>query len=154
MTVGGLTAAKDRLRHYSRLINKHFADQCVFPLSSFSSSSSSSMKMSNNDNNDRNINNSNSNTYDGIVIDVRNDCDNDRNNDNITRSISGNNCVSQGHDLSQTEQSLRAEHSSVSPKESSLSLIPGTIRLSKKNGTSGIFIAKFRKKSKLLYSDI
>ena len=143
ISVGGITAGMEKLRLYSRLLNKYFADQLTFPtaLSQTPSQSRStslfpSASSSTSYHEEMKITDS---TYSS-----RKYCENHENHerdDDINKMV-------EEDIVSQLECSMAEEHSAAPVMKRSLTLIPGTIRLSKENGTSGIFIAKFRKKAK------
>ena len=154
ISVGGITAGMEKLRLYSRLLNKYFADQLTFPtalsqtpsqsrsMSLFPSASSSTsnheeMKITDSTYSSRKYYENHEN------IENHENHENNEGDDDINKRV-------QGDIISQLECSMDEEHSAAPVMKRSLTLIPGTIRLSKENGTSGIFIAKFRKKAKVL----
>ena len=154
ISVGGITAGMEKLRLYSRLLNKYFADQLTFPTAlspsatprqnrstSFFPSASSSIS------NDEEMKITDSTYSSRKYYENHENIENHENHENNEGDDDINKRV-KGDIISQVECSMDEKHSVAPAMKRSVTLIPGTIRLSKKNGTSGIFIAKFRKKAK------
>ena len=104
--MGGFKAAGDTLKHYSRLINQHFADG-----REISSALLLGDRSDRGDSSGNRSENWSENSSDGYVKDIT-----------LINNTTNN------------------------PSLPQITTIEGTIRLSKHNATSGIFIAKFRKK--------
>ena len=132
--MGGIRSARGILELYSRLINEHFAVQTNIPLPQtlplllpqtqlLSLPHSQSHQL-------------NDNSHKEIKLDQN---ISDQKFEIVENSL----CSGQEHSSIQ-EHSSTEEHSSSVERSC---LLKGTIRLSRSNGTSGIFIAKFRKKS-------